>query len=354
MITFAFRYKIEYNMKKNFKNIYLIPVILCGLIVVGLIYYYFFSDMSATDKTEYVYIDEDDTIDSVFVQIGRIANSHGNTGFRTLIRHSDYVDHIKTGRYEITSGDSPFSVFRRIKNGSQSPLKLTIPSVRTIDRLAGYLGKKLMIDSLDIYNALTDANMCKKYGYDTATIACMFIPDTYELYWNLSLIKFMERMQKESNSFWNDERLQKASSMGLKPTEVITMASIIDEETANNAEKPMIAGMYYNRLKARMPLQADPTIKFALKKFELKRIWNNLLFVDSPYNTYKNTGLPPGPIRIPTIAGIDAVLNYVHHDYLYMCAKEDFSGTHNFARTYTEHLENAVKYSKALNERGIK
>ena len=116
----------------------------------------------------------------------------------------------------------------------------------------------------------------------------------------------------------------------------------------------MIAGMYYNRLKARMPLQADPTIKFALKKFELKRIWNNLLFVDSPYNTYKNTGLPPGPIRIPTIAGIDAVLNYVHHDYLYMCAKEDFSGTHNFARTYTEHLENAVKYSKALNERGIK
>ena len=123
MITFAFRYKIEYNMKKNFKNIYLIPVILCGLIVVGLIYYYFFSDMSATDKTEYVYIDEDDTIDSVFVQIGRIANSHGNTGFRTLIRHSDYVDHIKTGRYEITSGDSPFSVFRRIKNGSQSPCK---------------------------------------------------------------------------------------------------------------------------------------------------------------------------------------------------------------------------------------
>ena len=161
-------------------------------------------------------------------------------------------------------------------------------------------------------------------------------------------------MQKESKDFWNADRMQKASQMGLLPTQVMTLASIIDEETANNAEKPMIAGMYYNRLKTGMPLQADPTIKFALKRFELKRIWNNLLFVDSPYNTYRNTGLPPGPIRIPSVTAIDAVLNYVHHDYLYMCAKEDFSGTHNFARTYAEHLQNAANYSKALNERGIK
>ena len=131
------------------------------------------------------------------------------------------------------------------------------------------------------------------------------------------------------------------------------MASIVDEETANDGEKPMIAGMYYNRLKEGMPLQADPTIKFALKQFDLKRIYHNMLSTNSPYNTYKNTGLPPGPIRIPTVKGIDAVLNYIHHDYLYMCAKEDFSGTHNFARTYEEHLKNAAKYSKALNERGI-
>ncbi len=141
--------------------------------------------------------------------------------------------------------------------------------------------------------------------------------------------------------------------MGLSPIEVITMASIVDEETANDQEKPMIAGMYYNRLKGDMPLQADPTVKFALKKFELKRIYHNMLSFDSPYNTYKYKGLPPGPIRIPSVAGIDAVLNYVHHDYLYMCAKEDFSGTHNFARTYEEHKENARKYTKALNDRGI-
>ena len=223
-----------------------------------------------------------------------------------------------------------------------------------MDRLAGVLSRKLMLDSTAVAILLQDTSYCQKWGYDTATIPCLFVPNTYEVYWNTTLDRLMERMQKEHKNFWEGERTQKASAIGLTPNEVCTLASIIDEETANTAEKPMIAGMYYNRLKAKMPLQADPTIKFALKKFELKRIWNNLLFVDSPYNTYKNTGLPPGPIRIPTIAGIDAVLNYVHHDYLYMCAKEDFSGTHNFARTYTEHLENAVKYSKALNERGIK
>ena len=164
----------------------------------------------------------------------------------------------------------------------------------------------------------------------------------------------MERMAKEHDAFWNDERRQKASAMELTPNEVSTMASIIDEETANNSEKPMIAGMYYNRIKAGMPLQADPTIKFALKDFGLRRIYHKLLTIDSPYNTYKNNGLPPGPIKIASISGIDAVLNHVDHDYLYMCAKEDFSGTHNFAKTYEEHLENAARYSAALNKRGIK
>ena len=182
----------------------------------------------------------------------------------------------------------------------------------------------------------------------------MFVPNTYDVYWNMSMDALLERMQKEHDRFWDGEREQKAARMQLTPVEVCTLASIIDEETANNAEKPMIAGMYLNRLKQGMPLQADPTIKFALKQFELKRIWQNLLQTDSPYNTYQNAGLPPGPIKIASIRGIDAVLNAVSHDYLYMCAKEDFSGTHNFATTYQEHLKNAARYSKALNERGIK
>lgn len=248
-----------------------------------------------------------------------------------------------------------------MKNGLQEPVNLTVPSVRTIDKLAAELSKKLMLDSTEIEKALTDEATCEKLGYDTATIACMFIPNTYDIYWNISIDKFLQRMKKESDKFWNFERTQKAKAMHLTPNEVITMASIVDEETANNSEKPMIAGMYYNRLMLRnaeypqgMPLQADPTIKFAWKRFDLKRIYNNLLYIKSPYNTYKNPGLPPGPIRIPSVAGIDAVLNHIQHDYLYMCAKEDFSGTHNFARTYEEHLQNAAKYSKALNERGIK
>jgi UPF0755 protein len=161
-------------------------------------------------------------------------------------------------------------------------------------------------------------------------------------------------MQKEHDRFWQGDREAKAARIQLTPNEVATIASIIDEETANNAEKPMIAGMYLNRLKAGMPLQADPTIKFALKDFELKRIYHKLLDIDSPYNTYRYEGLPPGPIKIASIKGIDAVLNHIEHEYLYMCAKEDFSGSHNFAQNYQEHLKNAAKYAKALNERGIK
>ena len=182
----------------------------------------------------------------------------------------------------------------------------------------------------------------------------MFIPNTYEIYWNIPVTKLLSRMKKESDSFWTSDRQAKAKAIGLTPQQVITLASIIDEETAVNAEKPMIAGMYINRLKTGMPLQADPTIKFALGQFGLHRIYYDLLSVASPYNTYRNIGLPPGPIRIPTTVGVDAVLNAVSHDFLYMCAKEDFSGTHNFAKTYSEHLQNARKYSAALNARGIR
>lgn len=348
-------------MKKKGSKLYIYGAGTCLLIVIGIVYLYCFSSFSKSGNTEYVYIDSDDNIDSVYNKVKPIANGIPFQAFHTLTNHSGYAEHIRTGRYAIRPGDGALKIWRHLKNGLQEPVNLTIPSVRTLDKLAGEVGKRLMMDSTTLYKALTNEEMCKKYGYDTATIACMFIPNTYDIYWNTSVEKFFDRMQKESKKFWNFERTEKAKNMNLTPNEVITLASIVDEETANNAEKPMVAGMYYNRLKLRdaeypngMPLQADPTIKFAWKKFELKRIYNNLLYIDSPYNTYKNTGLPPGPIRIPSVAGIDAVLNHVHHDYLYMCAKEDFSGTHNFAKTYQEHLQNAAKYSKALNDRGIK
>jgi UPF0755 protein len=332
----------------------LIAAAVCLVSIVALGWYFFLTDFSDTKETRYVYVDDDDTIDSVLTKLRPIATDHGLTGFGTLIRHSDYAKAPRTGRYAIEPGEKTWKVMRKMKNGQQQAVMLTIPEARTMQKLAAALGSKLMLDSAQIAAALTDQVYCQQQGYDTCTIAALFVPNTYEVYWNTTLDHFMERMAKEHKAFWTPERLQKCEVAGLSPDEVCTLASIIDEETANNGEKPMIAGMYLNRLHKDMPLQADPTVKFALKNFALKRIYHDMLFFDSPYNTYRNTGLPPGPIKIASIKGIDAVLNYVQHDYLYMCAKEDFSGTHNFAVSYAEHLRNAARYAKALNERGIK
>ena len=332
----------------------LVASALCLLGIVGLGYYFFLTSFSTQEETQYVCIDDDDTIDSVLTKLRPIASEHALTGFSTLIRHTAYAKQPRSGRYAIAPDESTLAVMRKMKNGQQQAVMLTIPESRTMQKLAAVLSKKLMLDSVQIAAALIDDAYCQRWGYDTATIAALFVPNTYEVYWNTTLDHFMERMAKEHDAFWDAGRTAKAEAAGLTPDEVCTLASIIDEETANNDEKPMIAGMYLNRLHKNMPLQADPTVKFALKNFELRRIYHDMLFYDSPYNTYRNTGLPPGPIKIASVKGIDAVLNYVPHDFLYMCAKEDFSGTHNFAVSYAEHLRNAARYAKALNERGIK
>lgn len=348
-------------MKKNQKKKYLIPAGTCLLIIVGIVYYYFFSAISTKPYTQYIYVDADDNIDSIYTHLDSIVSEHGMRAFRILSRHCQYEDHIRTGRYEITTSIGAFQLFRHMKNGMQKPVRLTIPSVRTMDKLAAELSKRLMLDSATLHNAFNNDTLLRRMGYTEETIPALFIPNTYDVYWNISLDRFLEKMQEENQKFWNGSRTAKAKQLKLSHVEVITLASIVDEETANEAEKPKVAGMYYNRLNFRdkeyplgMPLQADPTIKFALKDFDLRRIYHNMLSINSPYNTYKNIGLPPGPIRIPSVVGIDAVLNLEQHNYLYMCAKEDFSGTHNFAHTYQEHLQNASKYLKALNSRGIK
>ena len=340
-------------MKKFNSRAYLYIAAFGMILIIALTVYYAMTSVSNSDTVEYIYIDEDDTQDSVIAKIQPYANPIGMAGLKTIIRHSDYGKNIRTGRYAIEPSDGAITVFRRLKSGRQTSMSIVVPEVRTMDRLAGVLSHKLMLDSATIAEALTSEEACKHMGYDTCTIAAMFVPNTYDVYWNMSIEDLLERMKKEHDRFWKGDREAKAAKMQLTPVEVATIASIIDEETSNNAEKPMIAGMYLNRLKAGMPLQADPTIKFALKQFELKRIYNKLLTTDSPYNTYQHQGLPPGPIKIASIKGIDAVLNYIDHNYLYMCAKEDFSGTHNFAHTYQEHLKNAAKYTKALNARGI-
>lgn len=321
----------------------------------------YFQPLNNGKEARYVYIDNDDTIDSVFVQIDTVAPSLPRQVFHILTALSHYDQNIHTGRYLLSPDEPALATFRRMRNAQQEPVRLTVPSVRTLGRLSHELSKRLMADSTAIHTAMRNDSLITSLGYDTATIAAMFIPNTYEIYWNISPADLLKRMQQEHERFWDKARRAKATDIGLTDTEVSTLASIIDEETANDAEKPMIAGMYLNRLKLRneeypegMPLQADPTIKFAIGDFSIRRIYHAMLTVDSPYNTYINPGLPPGPIRIPSVAGIDAVLNHANHDYLYMCAKEDFSGTHNFARTYREHLQNAARYSRALNQRGIR
>ena len=341
-------------MKLKKAKYYLIPILLCivGAAVLG--YWFFFTPFARSDSKQYIFIDRDDTADSVFAKLKPAANDCPLTALSTLARHYGYTNNIKTGRYAVEPGYNAIDMFRILYNGRQVPMMLTVPECRTMEQLAGRLSHKLMLDSAEIADALTDNDFCTALGYDTCTIACVFVPNTYEVYWNTSIEKLMQRMVAEHDTFWNEERKKKAAFLQLTPNEVATLASIVDEETNNNAEKPIIAGMYINRLHLGMPLQACPTVKFALKDFTLRRIYQKHLDTESPYNTYINIGLPPGPIKIASIKGIDAVLNREIHHYLYMCAKDDFSGTHHFSTSYSEHQKYAASYARELSKKGIK
>ena len=305
-------------------------------------------------ETSYIYIDDNDNIDSVCQKLVAIDADISMTAFNWLVAAKHYDQHIRTGRYEVSNQLSTLDLFRNLRNHNSKPINLVVPSVRSIDIMAGRLAHQLMIDSTMIAAKFHDQETIQELGYTQETLPALFIPNTYEIYWETSVDRLVERFVKENNAFWNASRTEKAKQIGLTKNEVVTLASIIDSETANNSEKTRIAGLYMNRLHRGILLQSDPTVIFAVGDFTIRRVLNKHLQVESPYNTYKVQGLPPGPIRIPSIAGIDAVLNYEHNDYIYMCAKEDFSGTHNFAVSYADHIANARRYINALNQRGIK
>lgn len=305
------------------------------------------------EQIVYIQIHPTDDMKQVNDMLASAVEFETMAGFTPLMKHYKYDQRVKPGNYAIRPGDSMRDICLRLLSGNQTPVKLVIPSVRTLDRLAGVVGKQLMADSASVMTLLTDKHLLDSLGYTPATAPCMFIPNTYEVYWTITPNQFVARMLKENKRFWSDARLAKAKAQGLTPNEVITLASIVDEETAKDDEKPMVAGLYLNRLKRGMLLQADPTVKFALGDFELRRILYAHLQADSPYNTYKYAGLPPGPIRIPSMSAIESVLNPVKHTYIYMCAKEDFSGYHNFASTLIQHNANARRYHQALNKKVI-
>lgn len=273
--------------------------------------------------------------------------------FAWVSKKKDYREQIKPGRYTIKKGWNTNQVVNLLRSGEQTPVKATFNNVRFFDELAGKVAKYIETDSLSLLSAFSDTTNFSKYGFNAHTFSAMFIPNTYEFYWTTQPSDFIKRMNAEYHRFWDDERKQKAEALGLNPVEATILASIVQEETIQADEKAKVAGLYINRLKRGMLLQADPTIKYAIGDFSVRRITNDMLETESAYNTYKYSGLPPGPINFPETSSIEAVLNAENHNYLYMCAREDFSGYHNFARTLQQHNVNAAKYRNALNKNKI-
>jgi len=270
--------------------------------------------------------------------------------FEWVANYKSFGSTIKPGNYEITNGLSNNDLINLLRSGNQTPIKVIFNNVKDIYQLSAKIGLQLEIDSAEIANFINSGEFDLLIENDSIDKSVYFIPNTYEFYWNTSAKGFCTRMVDEYNKFWNTSRRNKASKLNLGLTEVITLASIVEKETHKNDEKPIIAGVYLNRLERKWLLQADPTLLYILDDNSIRRVLNVHKLIDSPYNTYKYLGLPPGPICIPSISSIDAVLNRMETDYLFFCAKDDLSGYHAFATNIKEHNANARKYQQALNK----
>ncbi len=342
-------------MKRVWKT--LLGALLVLLIVAGIIGY-----------KAYQWIQGPNVKDSAILYIPT-GTSH--TGLTDMMREQDFLadpssyervagwmkfdeQPVKPGRYEIQKGWSNRQLVNVLRSGRQAPVKVTFNNVRTITELSGQITENLEIDSIQFLTHVLSPENLAKWGYTRETILSLFIPNTYEMFWTTSTDALISRMQKENEFFWQqDDRADKAAALSMTPEEVYTLASIVEKETQAAHERPRVAGLYLNRIEKNIPLQADPTVVFAVGNFELRRVLNKHLEMDSPYNTYKFAGLPPGPIYMPSISSIDAVLNAEDHKYLYMCARPDNSGLHAFAENIREHNNNANRYRRWLDQRGI-
>lgn len=264
----------------------------------------------------------------------------------------------KTGRYLLKKGMSNNDLVNMLRSGNQAPLKISFNNQDTLEKFAGRIAEQLEIDSIAVLNSFTDQDFLSKNKMNKKSVLQICIPNSYEFYWTVSADKFRDRMLREYNRFWNASRLAKAKALKLSKEDVITLASIVQKETAQKVERPIVAGLYLNRLNNGWPLQADPTIIYCIKEvkgqdYVVKRVLNADLQINSPYNTYKNRGLPPTLIAMPDISSIDGVLNAQKHNYYYMCVNVDKFGYHSFAKTLAQHNRNAAKYQKWLNEKGV-
>jgi len=334
--------------------IVIFALLAAGLLVAYKAYNYAYAPNVTAQSETYIYIPTGTSYESLLEILKSSGNVTDIESFDQVAQFKKYDNKVLPGKYKLENGMSNNELVNMLRSGRQTPVNVTFISVRSLEILAGKAAVNIEADSADIANLLKDENIAKKYGFEKQTFCSMFIPNTYEFWWNTSAEEFVQRMADEYKKFWNDDRKAKANGLGLSQSQVTTLASIVESETQKNDEKARIAGVYINRLKKDWPLQADPTVVFAAGDFSIRRILNKHLEIDSPYNTYKYKGLPPGPICIPSTRSIDAVLNYEHHNYMYFCAKEDFSGYHNFAITNAQHEANARRYHNALRNAGIR
>lgn len=333
--------------------IYLIALTIIPLLAGGyLLYEIFYKTNIWTEnkETASVYIPSGADFEQVKTILYKQGSIIHRGNFEWLAKQKSYPANIKSGHYLLKKGMNNLDLINLLRSGNQTPIKLIFNNIRTKEQFAQRISTQIEADSTSIINLLNDSVYLSEFGLNKYTATTIFIPNTYQIFWTIKTDDFIKRMKREYDQFWNKERQARADSLGMSISGIITLASIVEKETQKNDEKTRIAGVYINRMNRRWYLQADPTLVFALNDYSIKRVLNVHKEIDSPYNTYKHRGLPPGPICIPSIASINSVLNYEEHRYLYFCAKDDLSGYHVFANSYRQHEQNASKYRKALNK----
>lgn len=339
-------------MRKR-RAIVIIPVLLLVSVTLYFVYRKYSELKIETSDSKELLIPTGSDYEDVFFVLDSVADIRNPELFHMIAKKKNYTTRVKPGRYIIEPGMTYPKIIDLLRSGKQTPVNLTFNNVRTLAQLAGKVAARIEPDSLELINFLNEESNYSADGFSKETVIAVFIPDTYQIYWNTDSKGFYSRMLKEYRSFWSPERQANARNKNLDPLEVSTLASIVDEEAGKNDEKPRIAGVYINRLRIGMPLQADPTIRFALNDFTITRVLKKHLLIESPYNTYRNKGLPPGPVNCPSRNGIESVLNAEDHNFLYFVAKPDFSGYHNFSRSLAEHNRYASLYQRELNRRRI-